>query len=139
MFAIASVGSGNAGKWTHVGYNGSGCAGNIHTLCPKGIEYEVGHLPVLTELYLEGSQIRQKLLPSSEVLPEFQFQCGSSYVKCALAPTSMHLTNNAEGNVEAAYDEKSAAVSCNTKSGKGEWKGVFTIEHPKGTEAIKVE
>lgn len=137
-----TVGSGDAGKWNEFrGQSalGEGCGGNIHTLCDEGIKYEVTEFPVLTELYLEGSQIRQKLLPNGKVLPEFEFECRASLIKCALAPTSMHLTNNAEGNVEAAYDEKSAAVSCNTKSGKGEWKGVFTIEHPKGTEAIKVE
>jgi hypothetical protein len=59
--------------------------------------------------------------------------------------TSMHMTNNVSGNVEALFDKSSNKVHCSWGSGlsgaksTGSWKGVSTMLHPTGTEAIKVE
>lgn len=107
--------------------------------------FQAANLPWTTELYKEGTEIRQRDAGTGGKAPGVTFRVGGSTDECVGA-TSTHMTNNlTAGLVEAAFDAKSGKNKCSWSNGNnGEWKGVMKIkptseEKAKGVEAIKVE
>ncbi len=135
----------------------SGGIGDIYAMNAKGCEavsvcenvehWSFENIPWGTELYSSGSEVRDRIVDgSSGKRPAWNMECkiallGSEVDECGLN-TSTHITNNASGYVEAAFDSKSNKTVCSqfSKEETGEWKGVFKIKPTEsGVEAIKVE
>jgi hypothetical protein len=111
--------------------------------CEKVTNVEANGLSWKTELYSEGSEVRERLVPSSEA--GLRFECetslGSLSDDCS-SNTSFHISNNALlGLAEATFDAKTSKTQCSL-GGKeaGEWAGGFTTKaNEAGVEAIKAE
>ncbi len=103
------------------------------------------HFPWKTELYREGSEIRQKVVSGGSGTPEWSITCknqaGTSFELSCGTNTSTDMSNNVFGGlegVEAKFDTKSNKTNCTLGSKEsGEWKGVMKIEGEG--ESIKVE
>lgn len=117
-------------------------------VCKKVESFANFGIPWKTELYSEGSEIRQRLTPTSEGGSAFRCELftGSKLADECSIKTSTHMKNNTtEGLVEAEFETKSAKTGCSLDSEPGgEWKGVLKIkptqgEKEAGVEAIKVE
>jgi hypothetical protein len=115
------------------------------TDCEKFETAESADLPWETELYKEGSEIRDKILGT----PIWSFTCKSIFGPyddtCGVSPSTSIVNNASSGLVEAKFDAKSGKTSC-SEGGKeaGEWKGTLKIkltesEKKEGLEALKVE
>jgi|SRR5580700_3584516 hypothetical protein len=108
-------------------------------------------LPWKTELYKEGSEVRNRILKGNE--PAWHFTCktwplGEEILTRCNVNTTTHMANNTTtGAVEAEFEKKSNKTICTvgtTSKEAGEWKGVLTVkptesEKKAGVEAIKVE
>ncbi len=112
--------------------------------CKEFRTFAAGNLAWATELYTEGTEIRQRY-PSGARQAFVQFGCTGITDECDFA-ASTHMANNLTGGlVEATFDAKTGKVQCLYSNGQnGEWKGVLKIkptseEKAKGVEAIKVE
>jgi hypothetical protein len=128
----------------------SNCEKVKESVCGSYSNINGFELPWQTELYTEGTEIRQQLL-KQEFEPKVRFRCkvggvtledGCSYM------TTTHMRNSTlpEYIVEAEFDAKSAKTGCEKSSEKasGEYKGTLKIkptaaEKEKGVEGIKVE
>ncbi len=104
------------------------------------------HLPWKSELYLEGTEIRERLVSGGSGTPEWEFECGNDEFKDSCGfNTSAHVINNALNSVEAQFEAKSNKTFCswgatfNGNKESGSLKGTIKLELPKGVEAIKVE
>jgi hypothetical protein len=136
-----TVGAGSTGKITEINTPPTNCK------CAKGCEefkkQEWRDLPFTTELYKEGTEIRDRIT-SSNGIPEWNYEVkvlGSAWFNDCGFNTNTHMTNIAEGKVEAAFDTKSTKTKCSAlPEGLGEWKGSLKIKaNETGVEAIKVE
>lgn len=102
------------------------------------------NLPWATELYSEGSELRQRLVNGGAGTPIWTFKCKTFFNpiedNCSFN-TSMHTTNLVSGLVEAALDTKSNQTYCSSSNKTdGEWKGSLKFKaNQTGVEAIKVE
>lgn len=103
------------------------------------------NLPWTTELYTEGTEIRQRYVGVGGKEAEIVFECAGNTDDCAFAGSTHMVSNISGGLVEALFDTKTGLSRCSWGGGKtGEWKGVMKIkptstEKTKGVEAIKVE
>jgi hypothetical protein len=102
------------------------------------------NLPWATELYTEGSEVRDRIVSQSKE-PAWSYLCETVFAErteeeCA-ADTSTHVTNNVSGGlVEAVFDKNSAKTHCSSGGNAGEWKGTIKIESAtSGVEAVKAE
>jgi hypothetical protein len=120
-------------------FRGNKCETNLQ-------HFAAVYLPWKTELYTEGTEIRQRIANGGSGEPAAEFECSGFADTCNVA-ASTHMTNNASaGIVEAVFDTKSGKARCvdNPKEAGGEWNGTLKIkptaeEKTKGIEAIKVE
>jgi hypothetical protein len=109
------------------------------------------NLPWKTELYTEGSEIRDKIISGGAGTPGIEVECWNAvfgkFTFACEGATSLHLRNNSLPTplVEGEFDSKSAKLKCKGGGGEpGEWIGVVKIkptaeEKTKGIEGIKVE
>jgi hypothetical protein len=132
------VGNGVAGKLNEIR---TSCSCSMPSLSCTFEKEEVRNTPWSTELYKEGSEIRDKFVGTPVWLFEYEIQGGDRFVDECAVNTSTHMTNTSGGGVEAAFDAKSVKTQC-SEGGKesGEWKGYLKIKAAEtGVEALKVE
>jgi hypothetical protein len=123
------------------------CApGKSQSSCRSWRTFEGIGLPWKAKLYGGSSEARQVFSGSSFIGVKFECEIlgGTEWEECSSA-TSMHMTNNGSGYVEAAFDSKSAKTECiyGGKEKDGEWKDTLTVkltsaEKEAGLEGVRV-
>lgn len=130
-------------------YGAAGCKfskKNAPASCGGIVTDLARHVPWKSELYLEGTEIRERLVSGGSGTPEWEFECGNNQFEDSCGfNTSAHAINNALNSVEAQFEAKSNKTFCSWGAGEfgnkesGSLTGTIKLELPKGVEAIKVE
>jgi hypothetical protein len=132
-----TVGAGVGGTVSKMNWTSSNCA------CVKGCEavetLEWRNLPISTELFKEGAEIRNRNLGEPSLTVNFKEITKNTDI-CKFN-TSAHMKNTSGGEVEEEFEAKSAKTKCSLGGAEsGEWTGVEMIKaNQTGVEAIKVE
>jgi hypothetical protein len=140
---IKSAGAGEVSSFKVPAKDCVGITREKQQYCTQVTRLEATGLSWKTELYLEGSEVRERLVPSNEggLTFECETSLGSLSDGCS-SKTSAHIANNTLlGLAEATFDTKTTKTQCSL-GGKeaGEWTGGFTTKaNETGVEAIKAE
>lgn len=131
-----TIEAGGVGKITT--YTMNACKPTLGN-CPSMSATAV-HLPWKTELYSEGTEVRERLVSGGSGTPGWNIVCGGiAYATCNFN-TSANMVNTV-GGAEAIFNKESNKTSCsNGGAESGRLEGSLTFgSSEKGVEAIKVE
>jgi hypothetical protein len=141
-----TIKAGGDGTISHLGESSCKPGKTSGNQCKESVKVAGVDLPWKTELYKEGSTIRDRIVSGGDGTPGMELVCktglfGEFTAFCSINTNTLMTNNVSGGLVEAELEKVSNKTHCSfSEEESGEWKGTLKVTPDEtGVEAIKVE